>query len=61
MAEFVQDSLIRAGFERVRTELEWYDGSRAGVADVGGVPPRLPRQMATRRLVTGSTGRAVTS
>jgi hypothetical protein len=26
------------GFERVHAELDWYDGPRAGVADVGGVP-----------------------
>lgn len=28
--------LIADGFERVYAELEWYDGPRAGLADVGG-------------------------
>ena len=28
--------LIADGFERVYVELEWYDGPRAGLADVGG-------------------------
>ncbi|MBS2534446.1 hypothetical protein KGQ20_16870 [Catenulispora sp. NF23] len=30
--------LIADGFERVYVELEWYDGPRAGLADVDGVP-----------------------
>jgi hypothetical protein len=30
--------LIADGFERVYVELEWYDGPRAGLADVGGKP-----------------------
>jgi hypothetical protein len=29
------------GFERVYVELEWYDGPRAGIADVHGVPHRF--------------------
>jgi hypothetical protein len=31
-------------FERVYVENEWYDGPRAGVADVGGVPHRFQSQ-----------------
>ena len=30
--------LIADGFERVYVELEWYDGPRAGLADVNGKP-----------------------
>lgn len=29
------------GFERVYVELEWYDGPRAGIADIHGVPHRF--------------------
>ncbi len=29
------------GFERVYVELEWYDGPRAGIADIRGVPHRF--------------------
>ncbi|MFJ4649354.1 hypothetical protein ACIP6Q_38460 [Streptomyces bobili] len=30
--------LIADGFERVYAELEWYDGPRVGLADIGGKP-----------------------
>ncbi|MEU0213205.1 hypothetical protein [Streptomyces canus] len=30
--------LITDGFERVIVELEWYDGPRVGLADIGGKP-----------------------
>lgn len=30
--------LIADGFERVHVELDWHDGPRAGLADVGGKP-----------------------
>lgn len=33
-----EQQLIADGFERVHVESEWYDGPRAGVADVGGEP-----------------------
>nr|BFE68989.1 hypothetical protein GCM10020092_022900 [Actinoplanes digitatis] len=33
-----EEQLIAEGFERAYVELEWYDGPRAGLADVGGVP-----------------------
>ncbi len=33
-----EEQLIAAGFERVHVELEWYDGPREGIADVGGLP-----------------------
>ncbi|QNP66157.1 hypothetical protein [Streptomyces genisteinicus] len=32
------DRLAADGFERVHVELEWYDGPRAGLADIGGRP-----------------------
>jgi hypothetical protein len=32
---------LGAGFERVCVELEWYDGPRAGIADIHGVPHRF--------------------
>ncbi len=39
MAEiFDEPRLIADGFERVYVELDWYDGPRAGVADIDGVP-----------------------
>lgn len=38
MAEIWEEQqLIADGFERVHVELEWYDGPRDGIADVGGV------------------------
>ncbi|WP_327135884.1 hypothetical protein OG311_37925 (plasmid) [Streptomyces sp. NBC_01343] len=33
-----EEQLIADGFERVYVELEWYDGPRAGLADVEGKP-----------------------
>lgn len=33
-----EEQLIADGFERVYVELEWYDGPRAGLADVDGKP-----------------------
>lgn len=33
-----EEQLIADGFERVYVELEWYDGPRAGLADVNGKP-----------------------
>lgn len=30
--------LVRAGFERVHVEHDWYDGPRRGIADVQGTP-----------------------
>ena len=33
-----EEQLIADGFERVYTELEWYDGPRVGLADVNGKP-----------------------
>jgi hypothetical protein len=33
-----EEQLIVDGFERVYAELEWYDGPRAGLADVEGKP-----------------------
>ncbi|MER5931106.1 hypothetical protein [Streptomyces sp. NPDC002054] len=33
-----EEQLIADGFERVHTELEWYDGPRAGLADIDGKP-----------------------
>ncbi|WP_405594401.1 hypothetical protein OG741_01840 [Streptomyces sp. NBC_01410] len=33
-----EQQLIADGFERVYVELEWYDGPRAGLADVDVVP-----------------------
>ncbi len=35
--------LIADGFERAYTELDWYDGPRAGIADVGGEPHYFER------------------
>ncbi|WP_223243595.1 hypothetical protein [Streptomyces sp. CBMA123] len=33
-----EEQLIEGGFERVYAELEWYDGPRAGLADIDGKP-----------------------
>ncbi|MEE1768778.1 hypothetical protein PUR34_11550 [Streptomyces sp. JV185] len=33
-----EEQLIADGFERVYAELEWYDGPRAGLADIAGKP-----------------------
>lgn len=33
-----EEQLIADGFERVYTELEWYDGPRVGLADINGKP-----------------------
>ncbi|MFI8320687.1 hypothetical protein [Streptomyces sp. NPDC085529] len=33
-----EEQLIADGFERVYAELEWYDGLRAGLADIDGKP-----------------------
>jgi hypothetical protein len=33
-----EEQLIADGFERVYAELDWYDGPRAGLADVDGKP-----------------------
>ncbi|MGW7611109.1 hypothetical protein ACWGKW_28355 [Streptomyces sp. NPDC054766] len=33
-----EEQLIADGFERAHVELEWYDGPRAGLADIGGKP-----------------------
>ncbi|MFF7492831.1 hypothetical protein [Streptomyces rubiginosohelvolus] len=33
-----EEQLIADGFERVYAELEWYDGPRVGLADIGGKP-----------------------
>ncbi|WP_333740511.1 hypothetical protein [Streptomyces sp. IBSBF 2806] len=33
-----EEQLIADGFEHVHVELEWYDGPRAGLADVDGKP-----------------------
>jgi hypothetical protein len=33
-----EEQLIADGFERVYVELEWYDGPRVGLADIGGKP-----------------------
>lgn len=33
-----EEQLIADGFERVNVELEWYDGPRAGLADIDGKP-----------------------
>ncbi|MFE0646304.1 hypothetical protein ACFW2Y_32565 [Streptomyces sp. NPDC058877] len=30
--------MIADGFERVYTQLEWYDGPRVGLADIDGEP-----------------------
>ncbi|MGW1136086.1 hypothetical protein [Streptomyces zhihengii] len=39
MAEDWDERLLAAeGFERVYVELDWYDGPREGLADLGGVP-----------------------
>ncbi|MFI1658226.1 hypothetical protein ACH4ZU_25445 [Streptomyces sp. NPDC020472] len=39
MAEtWTEEQLIADGFERVHTESEWYDGPRAGLADIDGKP-----------------------
>ncbi|SBT39227.1 hypothetical protein [Micromonospora auratinigra] len=35
---WTEEELIADGFERVHTELDWYDGPRAGLADVDGTP-----------------------
>lgn len=32
---------LDAGFEHVYVELEWYDGPRAGIADIHGMPHRF--------------------
>lgn len=37
MVEFTEEALRSDGFERVYVELDWYDGPRAGLADVEGV------------------------
>jgi len=33
-----ETQLIADGFERVYAELEWYDGPRVGLGDIGGKP-----------------------
>ncbi|WP_067537594.1 hypothetical protein [Nocardia crassostreae] len=35
---WAEAQLIEDGFERVYIELDWYDGPRAGIADIGGRP-----------------------
>ncbi|WP_327738300.1 hypothetical protein OG749_35445 [Streptomyces nojiriensis] len=42
MAEIWDEQrLIAGGFRRVYAEFEWYDGPRAGLADVDGRPAAL--------------------
>jgi hypothetical protein len=35
-SEPTDEALLRAGFERVHVELDWWDGPRGGLADVAG-------------------------